>query len=217
MQAVVKKFGQISFDLAAHSGNKKHSRYFAPTEFIETGTAEELGIQVAENYDVYTSPLLPLGITFKNRSKKKGDVYERKTPNVDPEAYGMDAFKHSWAEVSRKFGDEHPSGLALLWDNCEFAHIDPWAKKHLSEMRGSNSLLLTPLTTANWYRDHIAGKADVYHLAGRLCFDGKNVYPKDCMLSHYHPEARGLMSLWEWQKDIIHEKWIPEKRVIEWD
>ena len=115
---VAKRFGPISFDLAAHSGNKKHPRYFAP-----------------------------------------------------------------------------------------------WADRCLSEMRdGANITLLTPMTTANWFRDNIAGEADAYPLSGRLSFDGKNVFPKDCLVSRYSPDSNGDFFLWDWQKDVILRKWIRDPR-----
>jgi hypothetical protein len=198
---VVERFGPISFDLAAHSGNKKHHRYFAPEFFYEVGEAEELGLD---------PKAIPKNVKVKRKTKKGVVIYERSTKNDDREAYGIDAFEHSWTDLSIKFGDEHPSGRALNWLNCEFDDIDPWAKKCLEEMHaGANITLLTPASISHWYKNHVAGKADVYQLLGRLCFDGKNVYPKDCMLSHFHPGATGKIVLWEWQKDLVHNIWLP--------
>lgn len=198
MVAVVKRFGPISFDLAADAGNKKHERYFAPEFLFEVGTAEELDVDPES---------LPPDVTFKRKSKK-GVVYERKTRNVDDHAYGIDAFKHSWADLSKKFGKEHPSGRALLWLNCEWAHGDLWSERCKEESKkGANILLLTHVAISNWYRDNVAGIADVNQLLGRMSFDGKNVYPKDCTLSHYSPDATGDISLWDWRRGVVAPIW----------
>ena len=200
MQAVVKRFGPISFDLAAHAGNKKHARYFAPEFFYEVGTAAELGLTSLTD--------LPPDVKLKKKDKKGVLFFERTVKNVDPEAYGIDAFAHDWSKLSEKFGNEHPSGRALLWDNCEWNNVDPWASKHKTEMaRGANTLLLTHIAISNWYRDHLAQIADVYQLLGRMSFDGKNVYPKDCMIAHYHKDATGNLYLWDWRQNKLEATW----------
>lgn len=199
------RFGQISFDLAAHASNKQHPRYFAPTHFSEN-IETEIEIHVDDLKEMRSDDVSVDLVKYDK--KKKLYVYEKKTVNRDPEAFAMDAFAHSWADLSTKFGKEHTSGRALLWDNCEFNDIPRWAARHLEEMKkGANSLLLTPLTTANWYRDFMAGKADVYHLSGRLSFDGKNVFPKDCCITHYQPGCKGDLFLWDWANDRILESW----------
>lgn len=71
-------------------------------------------------------------------------------------------------------------------------------------------LLLTPASVGtNWFRDEICDMADVYLLNGRLSFDGKNLYPKDCMLAHfyYHKSTRDIC-IWNWKKDKIEQKWV---------
>ena len=209
MTAIGKRFGPISFDLAAHAGNKQHPRYFAPTHFTEQiildhdpwdgGDVELYGPQTGID---------GIQISFIKHDKKKGYIYEKKTRNDDPEAYDKDAFAHSWAALSKKFGNEHRSGRGLLYLNCEFNDITPWARRFFEEMqKGANGLLLTPMTTANWFRDYMAGKADCYMLSGRLSFDGKNVFPKDTCLSHYSPDCHGDLFLWDWQKDEICSSW----------
>ena len=47
----------------------------------------------------------------------------------------------------------------------------------------------------------------MYELSGRLCFDGKNVFPKDCRLSHFWPGATGKACIWDWQRDVIAHEW----------
>ena len=218
LESVVKRFGPISFDLAAHAGNKKHPRYFAPTHFFET-LEEKLPLeqQSIVRYGVVVgAPENEEGvsISFTKHDKKKSlYIYEKKTRNDDPEAYAKDAFAHSWTALSKKFGSEHPSGRAHLWLNCEFNDITPWSARCMSEARdGANITLLTPMTTANWFRDKIAGEADAYALSGRLSFDGKNVFPKDCLISRYSPDSNGDFFLWDWQKDVILRKWIRDPR-----
>jgi hypothetical protein len=199
MAAIEKRFGPVQFDLAAHAGNAKHVRYFSPKEFVHTGTAEQM--------DGHRGVLVPL---FKDKKRtqpkrnKAGDpLFEKRTPAFDPAAYALDAFAHPWAELSAKFSapDGEPG---LLWLNCEFGDVPPWAARCLKEMAdGANITLLTPVAIANWFRDHIAGRADTYLLSGRLCFDGKNVFPKDCMVSHFHRGAEGRVQIWDWQRDIV--------------
>jgi hypothetical protein len=199
MSAVIKRFGPISFDLAARAENKKHDRYFAPRFLYEFGTAEALKIDVEA---------LPENVTFKRVLKSGERIYERKVENQDSRAYGIDAFEHDWSDLSRRFGDENPSGHGLLWLNCEWTDSDDWARKCDEEMsKGSNILLLTHVAISKWFVKHVAGKADCYLLHGRMSFDGKNVYPKDCMLSHYHPDARGDMRIWDWKSDLVTCNW----------
>jgi hypothetical protein len=208
MAGIGKRFGPISFDLAAHAGNKQHPRYFAPTHFTEQIILDHPWDGGDEELHGPTAGIDGVQVSFIKHDKKKGYIYEKRTRNDDPEAYGKDAFAHSWAALSRNFGVEHPSGRGLLYLNCEFNDITPWAKRFFEEMqKGANGLLLTPMTTANWFRDYIAGKADCYMLSGRLSFDGKNVFPKDCCISWYHPEAKGSLKLWNWQRDVILHDW----------
>lgn len=109
----------------------------------------------------------------------------------DEAAEGWNAFLYSW----------HSLSAGLLWLNPEFNDTDRWAFRCLLEAKaGARIALLTPVAITNWFCDYIAGKADVYLLKGRLCFDGKSPFPKDCMLSHFHPQATGKISVWDWKK-----------------
>lgn len=194
MAAVAKRFGPVQFDLAAHAGNAQHARYFAPTEFVTTGLLEVFGL--TEN-----DPIPPDVVHIK--TTKKSRIFERRVKNIDPAAYALDAFAYPWAPLSAKFSAPD-GGLGLLWLNCEFGDVTPWSERCLREMGdGANITLLTPAVMANWFRDHIAGRADTYFLSGRVCFDGKNVFPKDCMVSHFHPGAEGRVALWDWKRDEI--------------
>ena len=184
-----KRFGPIAFDLAAHSGNKKHERYFAPAEFVE----------VVEERPVFP-PGDPRTVREVKRSsgRKAKVVWELHTPNVDPEAVALDALSQPWGM------------RGLLWLNPEFGEIAPWAAKCETEAatRHAEITMLVPAAVgSNWYRDHVAPHSDAYLLNGRICFDGKNLFPKDCALIHYNPRNReGTVSIWEWRKDIVRAR-----------
>ena len=65
---------------------------------------------------------------------------------------------------------------------------------------GSRIFLLTPASIgANWFAEHVYGKAHVLALQGRLTFVGhKQPYPKDCILSVYG--VKPGFSVWDWRK-----------------
>jgi phage N-6-adenine-methyltransferase len=87
------------------------------------------------------------------------------------------------------------------WLNPPFSNIEPWAKK-CSETTGVNIAFLVPAAVgANWFRDHVDGKAHVLLLNGRICFDGVGPYPKDCVLCLYGPFRNGY-EVWDWRKDV---------------
>lgn len=196
--AVEASFGEsIAFDLAAHAGNKKHARYFAPSAFVTTGTYDSLGLS-----PTYRPTVLET-FTFLKKDKKTGlDIYERRVVNADPEAEGFDSFDQDWAAALA-------GGLG--WLNCEFNDCGAWAKKCSGEaMRGARVLLLTPASVgSNWFRDHIAGIASVYLLNGRLSFDGVGLFPKDCMLSLFGPTVEPRIAIWNWRTDEMPMSWAP--------
>lgn len=201
--SVEKRFGEVVFDLAAHAGNTKHERYFTPTEFVEVGTFEKLNLTQED--------LLSGRLKLLKKDPKKGDIYERRTPNKDAKAYGFDAFAHRWAPLSEKFKQSN-GRPGVLWLNCEFADIPPWQEKCGAEgEQGANIVAIMPaMVGANWARDFVFPFGDVYFLNGRVSFDGKNVYPKDCMIAHYHPEVRKrgpMIHVWNWREDTIHRSW----------
>jgi hypothetical protein len=219
MGAVTERWGPICFDLAAHAGNAQHARYFAPAEFVKIGTMEEITsgpVTAASVTQLFTDAKKTKP---KLHSKSKQPLYERRIINVDPNAYALDAFKHPWAPLSK--GSSTPDGKpGLLWLNCEFDDIDPWAERCRQEAeQGARILLLTPATLTKWFVDHIAGIADTILLLGRLCFDGKHPYPKDCMLSYFSPPGpRGSallrpgaeIEIWDWrnQKTLCDGTWV---------
>lgn len=119
------------------------------------------------------------------------------SPIPDPLAVGVDALAQDWSRAT-------PGGL--LWLNPPFSNVEPWAKK--CEMEASHGARIAFLVNAavgsNWARTYVLPCAETYLLNGRLCFDGKNVFPKDCMLALYGTRRTPMIRLWEWKKDIIH-------------
>ncbi len=238
LENVGSRFGPIQFDLAAHAANAKHARYFAP----EMLTRKKLDLdKIRISAHLAGETLLPASPisrrVFIDSMVRQGaeepevierlvelEAYRENNPgapsevdfvvkNRDKKAYGINAFAHSWAELSLKFRSpstvlKDGSTPGLLWLNCEFSDIEPWARRSLEEsQKGANILLLTPVAISNWFRDLCAGQADVYLLSGRLCFDGKNVFPKDCMLTHFHPRAEGKICIWNWKKNLTPVSW----------
>jgi phage N-6-adenine-methyltransferase len=87
-----------------------------------------------------------------------------------------------------------------LWLNPPFSRIGPWAKKCYEESRkGAEILLLVPAAVgSNWFQKWVHDKSMVYFLNPRLSFDGKNSYPKDCLLSAYNMLGVGY-DCWKWK------------------
>jgi phage N-6-adenine-methyltransferase len=92
-----------------------------------------------------------------------------------------------------------------LWLNPPFGQIAPWAAKcHDYGQRGTGRLFfLTPASVgANWFAEYVwAGNSTVYALQGRLSFDGKAPYPKDCMLTVFGAgqPMRSEFEVWDWR------------------
>lgn len=203
MAAVTGRWGPICFDLAAHAGNAQHERYFAPSEFVYTGTEEEISHRPGKLVQLFKDEKRKQP---KRRSKTNELLYEKRVPNDDKRAYGLDAFAHSWSALSKKFTIGDSSGL--LWLNCEFNDTERWAERCMQEAeQGAHILLLTPIAMTNWFRDYVQGIADTILLIGRLSFDGKNPYPKDCMLNYFHPSLRSDLtseiSFWDWRTSKV--------------
>ena len=96
-----------------------------------------------------------------------------------------------------------------LWLNPPFADIAPWvekASKLKSRPIDHDCLILVPASVGSeWFAKHVWGAAYVYLLRGRLSFDGKNPYPKDCMLLRYTGRPPALSSptyVWDWRKCV---------------
>lgn len=94
----------------------------------------------------------------------------------------------------------------LLWLNCEFANIDPWAEKCAAEsLLGARIALLTPASVGTvWFAQHVHGRALVLGLSPRITFVGEPTpYPKDLMLSVFGPPGVVPWSpgfdVWRWR------------------
>ncbi len=88
------------------------------------------------------------------------------------------------------------------WCNPPFGNISPWAAKCATPQReyadATKFLLLTPASVgANWFTKYVFNRALVLFLSPRICFDGKNPFPKDCILSVYG--ATPGFECWRWK------------------
>lgn len=102
----------------------------------------------------------------------------------------QDSLKQDWMRLR---GD--------LWLNPPYAHIAPWAEKcaasrpHGIERR---IFFLVPAAVgSNWFAQHVDGKALVLLLNGRISFDGKAPYPKDCILAVFGMKPG--YEVWPWK------------------
>ena len=216
MLAIARRFGPVQFDLAAHAGNKKHAIYMAPKrlEIAYDPAKTPLVIIVAQL--VRAGARLDESEAAAEQIRATGKKGRVSVPNHDPNPFARDSFAQDWSALSRRFpAPDGGPGLGYL--NCEFSNIDPWAEKCAREARrGANTALLTPLSLgSNWWRDRCAGVADTYVMtggkqgSGRITFVGSTTpYPKDTMVSHFHPGATGAVVLWDWRGDLTVCCWM---------
>lgn len=146
--------------------------YATPREFLQA-VRVLLGIKDF-TFDLAASPsnaVVPAYWTAKDDSLSKS-----------PEAWKIKA-ANGWA-----------------WLNPPFADIDPWAEAcdRAGDLGTKIAFLVPASVGANWFRDHIYGRADTLFLNGRMSFDGDNLYPKDCMLALYGTHRRGC-AIWDWR------------------
>jgi len=111
---------------------------------------------------------------------------------------GTDSLSQPWHQATKKTG--------TLWLNPPFSDIAPWAKKCAAEaplLRHDQVIcLLVPAAVgSNWFRDHVRGAASISFLNGRICFDGKHGYPKDCMLCEYQWPVVTQNDVWRWTEN----------------
>jgi phage N-6-adenine-methyltransferase len=101
----------------------------------------------------------------------------------------IDSLRQDWSELR-----------GVCWLNPPFGRIGPWAEKCANTPVDSDRkiLFLVPASVgANWYRDHVHDRALVVFLNGRLSFDGRNAFPKDCLLAIYG--APPGFEVWDWR------------------
>lgn len=106
----------------------------------------------------------------------------------------VDSLKQDWVAAMRTAKPE-----SWAWLNPPFGNIAPWAAKcSVESRRGGRILFLVPAAVgANWWRDYVHKRARVYFLNGRVCFDGKNGFPKDCALCVYGMQPG--YEIWRWK------------------
>lgn len=94
-----------------------------------------------------------------------------------------------------------PTGLLYL--NCPFGDIAPWAKKCYEEsQKGAKIFLLTPLTCSKWHSDWIYGKAYIMALTPRITFENHTTaFPKDLQLAFFNSGIRGN-EIWRWTETL---------------
>lgn len=105
----------------------------------------------------------------------------------------QNSLKQPWAKL-------YPGKLG--WLNPEFEDIGAWAAKcraETSPYNGFRVIMLTPASVgAEWFAQHIHGKAKVLAVAPRITFVGEEQpYPKDCILSLYGFNRTGF-DVWRW-------------------
>lgn len=152
------------------------------------------------------------GASFKRGTSKQNystpddfmEVVRRRfgTPVVDLAADETNRKAVFWIDEEKDSlsVDWHKLG-GLLWLNPPFNNISPWAKKCAEASRlGAEILFLVPASVgSNWFRDYVCNRSHVLFLNGRLCFDGIDPYPKDCMLCHYNSKRGVGFSVWTWK------------------
>lgn len=97
----------------------------------------------------------------------------------------------------------HTLGEDWLFLNPPFGDIRPWAKKCSEESKlGAKILFLVPAAVgSNWFKDYICQQATVFFLSPRLKFDGKNPFPKDCILCKFNRFMVSGFACWRWDSD----------------
>lgn len=105
----------------------------------------------------------------------------------------QDALKQAWHEIQGR-----------CWLNPPFTFLRPWIEKCLQEAhKGADIVCLVPAAVGSrWFRRFALHQADVIFLEGRIEFDGKAPYPKDCMIVHFHKGMAGKVETWDWRDDM---------------
>lgn len=112
----------------------------------------------------------------------------------------------TWLAVTMRVG--HGS-KGWGWLNPPFSKIYPWAERcHALQKAGGRVAFLVPASVgSNWFVEFVAKRAHVLFLHGRLCFDGKGPYPKDCILVLFdgQREFKPGYHVWDWRDEITVE------------
>lgn len=100
-----------------------------------------------------------------------------------------------WESVKVKLGH-------VWWINPPFDLAEEFARKCHRYQGLATIALLTPASVStNWYLNYVDGRAAVEALNPRPTFEGHgHMYPKDMILSVFHPQGRAVRSfrVWKW-------------------
>jgi phage N-6-adenine-methyltransferase len=131
-------------------------------------------------------------------------------PDFDLAASHLNAKASHWYDSDTDSLAQSWENKGLCWLNPPFSNIGRWAEKCAHESHefcrdgrlhaGAKILFLVPASVgSNWFAEHVAGKALVLFLQGRLTFVGaKDPYPKDCILACYGFGKPGY-EVWKWR------------------
>lgn len=119
----------------------------------------------------------------------------------------QNALRYPWIASDRRC----QSSRTHFWLNPPYRHITPWVRRATEEQRRLSSgwfLVLLPASVgSNWFRKYVFNFASVYFLEGRICFNKRQPYPKDCMLLQYrNPRKDLLINIWDWKRDKLFEE-----------
>lgn len=84
--------------------------------------------------------------------------------------------------------------------NPPYDDIRPWAEwcsRAILRPRQRVLLLVPASVGSNWYADYVHNRSGVRLLRPRLSFDGKNPFPKDCLLAAYGEMPS--VTCWKWK------------------
>lgn len=111
-----------------------------------------------------------------------------------------DALACDWARELQEFAE--------VWLNPPFGNVTPWVQRCAEtaaawrahpEVTSPRLYLLVPASVgANWWKAYVHKKARVHFLNGRIKFDGKNGFPKDCALVVYSATETPGYRCWRW-------------------
>lgn len=132
---------------------------------------------------------------------------------LDIDAFVVDLAATRANTVARKFYGLRANSLLQPWTfdgfgwcNPPFSDLAPWVQKgHEERAKGAQTAMLVPAAVgANWWRDHVHGKAHVLLLNGRVMFVGHaQGYPKDCAVLIYAAGWTPGYRVWSWASPVV--------------
>lgn len=153
-------------------------------------------------------PLQKPGRSRQNYQTPK-DFIEAVKVRYQLSGFSMDLAAEAWNAQAPRFFTEKDDALRRVWPyegdlwlNPPYAQIEPWAQACANYAGIGRIFFLVPASVgANWFASHVWNRARVIFLQGRLSFDGKAPYPKDCMLCVYG-DGTGV-EVWDWRRDHV--------------